>query len=72
MYVGGLMVLFGAGLALASPSIILLGAVFGLIAHLFVLFYEEPALERRFGKSYLRYKASVNRWLPRVPAPKGS
>ena len=72
MYIGGLMVLLGAGLALASPSIILLGGVLGLIAHLFVLLYEEPALQRRFGKSYLRYKASINRWLPRPPSPEGS
>ncbi len=39
--------------------------VFLCCAHLFVVFYEEPGLERRFGQSYLDYKRSVNRWLPR-------
>lgn len=72
MYIGGLSVILGAGLALASPSIVVLAGVFGLSAHLFVVLYEEPALNRRFGASYTRYKASINRWLPRPAAPKGS
>jgi protein-S-isoprenylcysteine O-methyltransferase Ste14 len=67
MYIGGIAVLAGAGLALASLTILLL-AVFALIAsHLFVVFYEEPALTQRFGDSYLRYKAAVNRWLIHLP-----
>jgi protein-S-isoprenylcysteine O-methyltransferase Ste14 len=35
--------------------------------HLFVLFYEEPTLENRFGASYLDYKKAVHRWLPKRP-----
>ena len=27
---------------------------------------EEPALEARFGESYLRYKANVRRFIPRL------
>jgi protein-S-isoprenylcysteine O-methyltransferase Ste14 len=65
MYLGGLGVLLGAGLYLASPSIILLAGVFLALAHLFVIFYEEPTLARRFGESYQQYKAAVHRWLPR-------
>ena len=42
-------------------------AFFILLAHAFVLLYEEPSLEERFGESYLRYKKSVPRWLPRRP-----
>jgi protein-S-isoprenylcysteine O-methyltransferase Ste14 len=33
--------------------------------HLIVVYVEEPGLEKRFGESYLQYKRSVNRWLPR-------
>jgi protein-S-isoprenylcysteine O-methyltransferase Ste14 len=34
--------------------------------HLHFLLIEEPGLQRRFGESYLRYKAAVPRWLPRL------
>jgi len=57
MYIGGLFVIFGAGLALASASIVMLAGVFGLGVHLFDLHYGEPALKGRFGESYMRYKA---------------
>jgi len=67
MYLGALCVIAGAGLVLKSPAIVLLAFSFGLVAHLFVLIYEEPALERRFGSNYRNYKSSVSRWLPRVP-----
>jgi protein-S-isoprenylcysteine O-methyltransferase Ste14 len=29
---------------------------------------EEPGLEKRFGETYLRYKANVPRWIPRLSA----
>lgn len=67
MYVGALSVILGAGIAAASPSITLLAIFFAGCAHLFVVIYEEPALERQFGDSYRRYKASTNRWLPAQP-----
>lgn len=67
MYIGGFGVLFGAGLAVRSPSIAGLAVVFLLLVHLLVLLYEEPALAGRFGEPYLRYKSSVRRWLPRSP-----
>ena len=64
MYVGGLGVIAGFGLYQRSLAIVLFALVFLCCAHLFVVFYEEPGLERRFGHSYLDYKRSVNRWLP--------
>ena len=64
MYIGGFGVLLGAGLALRSLSITGLSFLFLLLAHLFVLLYEEPSLNRRFGDSYLHYKSSVHRWVP--------
>jgi protein-S-isoprenylcysteine O-methyltransferase Ste14 len=66
MYLGAAAVIIGIGLMLRSPSAIAVALFFVTLAHIFVLLYEEPALERRFGKTYLQYKASVNRWLPRI------
>jgi protein-S-isoprenylcysteine O-methyltransferase Ste14 len=34
------------------------------VIHLEVVWYEEPALRRRFGESYEGYCRSVRRWLP--------
>ena len=64
MYVGGLLLLGGFGLALRSRSVLLLTVFGAVLAHLFVVLVEEPGLERRFGDSYRRYRRSVNRWLP--------
>ena len=69
MYVGGIAVIAGAGLALSSPAIVLLGMLAFAAFHLFVVFYEEPTLARLFGDNYLRYKASVSRWRIRRPRP---
>jgi len=65
MYLGGLAILLGSGLILLSPSIVLLAVGFIVLAHLFVVFYEELALEDSFSASYLEYKRSVGRWLPK-------
>lgn len=68
MYIGGAAVILGAGLAVSSPAIVLLALAFLLIMHLFVVVHEEPTLTRKFGASYERYRASVSRWLIRVPS----
>jgi protein-S-isoprenylcysteine O-methyltransferase Ste14 len=65
MYLGAAAVIAGAGLMLRSPAAAGVAVFFLALAHLFVLVYEEPTLDSRFGESYRRYKASVNRWLPR-------
>lgn len=70
MYIGAGIAILGAGLMVASPAIVLLALFFWLAAHLFVVLYEEPALESRFGDGYLAYKSSVNRWVPQVPREK--
>jgi protein-S-isoprenylcysteine O-methyltransferase Ste14 len=66
MYLGALAMIIGAALILRSPSALLVALLFAALAHVFVLVYEEPTLEGRFGESYLRYKRTVNRWLPRL------
>jgi protein-S-isoprenylcysteine O-methyltransferase Ste14 len=71
IYAGGLLVLLGW--AVWSPSLPLLVAplLFFAVAHLFVLAYEEPTLQRKFGTSYENYLREVPRWIPRSrPATK--
>ncbi len=67
MYIGGTAVMLGAGLALSSPSIVILALAFLLTMHLFVVVYEEPSLAGKFGAGYQLYKSSVHRWLIRKP-----
>ena len=67
MYIGAAVVLVGFGLFHASLSMMLFSLLFLLIAHLFVLFVEEPLLENLFGESYLEYKKRVDRWIPKFP-----
>jgi len=40
--------------------------IFILINHTYFILSEEPGLEKRFGESYLNYKANVPRWIPRL------
>lgn len=63
----------GAGLALGSAALFfeslpLLGytGFFFLITHVFVLWYEEPALRRTFGQEYEAYCRRVKRWRPNL------
>ena len=68
MYVGfatgwvGLWVVFGHPntVAIAAVTAIALGV------HLFVVFYEEPTLRRKFGAEYEEYCRNVSRWWPRL------
>jgi protein-S-isoprenylcysteine O-methyltransferase Ste14 len=65
MYIGGLMLLLGFGLYLRSISMLFLALFLFALVHLFVLYYEEPTLTRRFGSSYQEYRRAVRRWIPR-------
>jgi len=67
MYIGGFLVL--AGYALCAGSVAALGVAFVMLlaAHVFVLAYEEPTLEARFGDSYREYRRATRRWIPGPP-----
>jgi protein-S-isoprenylcysteine O-methyltransferase Ste14 len=68
MYVGILLALGGEALLFERRAMIVYPAIVWLVIHLFVLLYEEPALTRRYGVEYLRFKRNVPRWLPRLTA----
>jgi protein-S-isoprenylcysteine O-methyltransferase Ste14 len=63
-YIGVVLVVLGE--ALFAGSLVLGGyaAVLAIGYHLFVVFYEEPTLEKLFGDDYVRYTRAVPRWLP--------
>jgi len=65
MYIGGFILLAGFGLYHLSVSILVLLVALFFFFHFFVLFVEEPALKKLFGKSYLDYKKNVRRWIPK-------
>ncbi|MGO8796651.1 MAG: methyltransferase family protein [Candidatus Sulfotelmatobacter sp.] len=58
----GLWVIFGH----PNPILIAAVAAVALGVHLFVVFYEEPTLRRKFGPPYEEYCRNVNRWWPRL------
>jgi protein-S-isoprenylcysteine O-methyltransferase Ste14 len=66
MYIGGWLVLSGFGLYQRSVSILLFGVLCLVLVHLFVVFFEEPGLRRRFGATYTDYCTSVSRWIPKL------
>jgi len=66
MYVGVLAVILGQALLFGDPRLLVYAGLVWLAFHLFVLFYEEPTLRRRFGDEYKEFCANVPRWLPRL------
>ena len=64
MYVGALLAIFGQAAFFGSSNLLWYALAFFVWVHLFVVFYEEPALRRRFGSSYENYCLTVHRWMP--------
>jgi len=72
MYVGAVLILLGEAVLFQSVALLVYGAVFVVVAHGFVVLYEEPTLHRQFGDSYEAYRRHVHRWWPRVPSKPGA
>jgi protein-S-isoprenylcysteine O-methyltransferase Ste14 len=73
MYVGAALALAGAAVFYGSLALLVFTIGFLVATHLFILFYEEPVLQRLFGAEYEAYRARVGRWLPRIhPGGKAS
>src|SRR5882672_6148735 len=64
MYIGAGAALCGAALYYHSAALMAFASGFLVVAHLFVVFYEEPTLERSFGARYADYRNAVPRWVP--------
>lgn len=66
MYVGAGTAVSGAALYYHSLPLFAYAVAFLLAMHGFVVWYEEPALRRMFGREYEEYCRRVGRWWPRA------
>jgi protein-S-isoprenylcysteine O-methyltransferase Ste14 len=71
MYLAVLAIIFGQAVLFRNASVAVYGVVIFVTVALFVLGYEEPILEERFGGEYVQYRASVPRWVPRFTPYEG-
>ena len=65
MYLGVAWAILGQAVMFRSIHVAEYAAAMLLVAHVFVVLYEEPTLARQFGESYEAYRRAVPRWLPR-------
>ena len=62
MYQGILLILVGESVLFLDRGLSLYTVLIAGVFHIFVVFYEEPVLHRRFGASYSDYCRTVQRW----------
>lgn len=65
MYIFILTAILGGFLILGHFLLLVYIFIAAGLLHLFVVFYEEPELKRKFGDRYLDYMKKVPRWFPR-------
>jgi protein-S-isoprenylcysteine O-methyltransferase Ste14 len=66
MYLGVLSVLIGESCCFESAWLLLYAGMVCTAFSLFVIYYEEPTLLRKYGSSYSKYCQRVRRWIPRL------
>ena len=64
MYIGAGLALASAALFYESLPLLAYTGLFFVATHLFVVWYEEPTLQRTFGHEYEAYCGQVGRWWP--------
>src|SRR5271166_512728 len=66
IYIALVSVTVGQALLFGDGRLLWYGAVVWLAFHLFVVLYEEPTLQLKFGMEYETFRANVPRWIPRL------
>ena len=69
IYTFVVLVLLGEAIFFESTALLVYAALVFSFLHLWLVFYEEAGLKRRFGKSYETYCKSVPRWIPKTTRP---
>ena len=67
IYLALVALIVGQALLLGQPGLLLYAAIVWLGSAVFVRWYEEPQLRRRFGASYDAYRQAVPAWWPHRP-----
>lgn len=62
MYLAYVVAVLGEAILFGSVALLVYAAALWAIAHLYVVWREEPLLERRFGDAYRAYCREVPRW----------
>lgn len=65
IYVSVILILLGHFLWFGFWWLLLYAGLAFVVTHLYVTFYEEPNLGKRFGASYEVYLSKVPRWIPK-------
>lgn len=63
MYIGYIVIIFGEFLFFGHLLLFFYTLLALILCHLFVVFYEEPILKKRFGQTYLEYLQKTPRWI---------
>jgi len=66
MYLGVLTALAGEVCFFQSLWLLLYFGLGSFVINLFIIFYEEPTLQKSFGEAYTDYCQQVRRWIPRL------
>lgn len=64
MYLGVASLVVGQAVLFGSIRVLVYIVLVWILFHLFVVFWEEPVLKRKFGVEYEEYCRRVPRWLP--------
>jgi protein-S-isoprenylcysteine O-methyltransferase Ste14 len=65
IYVGVMLIFLGHFLWFGYWALLMYMVFAFLVAHVFIILYEEPTLKRKFGVAYEEYLKHVPRWIPR-------
>lgn len=63
IYIGYISILLGEFLIFGSLLLLTYAFLAFFFIHIFIIYYEEPRLKKRFGKSYDEYVLKTPRWL---------
>lgn len=67
MYVGVLAIILGHFLWFGFWNLLIYAALIFTAFYLFVTYYEEPTLQKKFGAAYDEYRKRVPGWIPKIP-----
>jgi protein-S-isoprenylcysteine O-methyltransferase Ste14 len=66
MYVAVVLIILGEAVLAESFSLLIYTLLIWSLFHLFVVYYEEPINNKRFGSVYKDYLRDVPRWMPKI------